>query len=80
MAHILNVSIVMNTGFYQIFAAKLKKQKAEIKRELERAKTDRRKDWLKKQLRETKELQKTVDKMEDKIDIKNICPHCSEKI
>ena len=66
----------MNTGFYSIFKAKLDRQKKDIKEELELAKSDRRKDWLKKQLKETKSLQKTVKEMEEKMDIKTVCPHC----
>lgn len=66
----------MNTGFYSIFAEKLRRQKQELKEELERAKSDRRKDWIRRQIKETKSLQKTVREMESKMDIKTHCPHC----
>lgn len=66
----------MNTGFYGIFKDKLKKQKAELKKELEKAKSDRRKGWLRQQIRETKILQETVKQMEKKLDIKTCCPKC----
>lgn len=71
----------INTGFYEIFRGKLERMKSELKEELERAKSDRRKDWIKKQVKECKILQKTVNQMEQVMDLpKTKCPHCGEKL
>lgn len=69
-----------NTGFYQIFQQKLERQKNAIKQELELAKSDRRKDWLKNQIQQTKSLQKHLKEMEKQMDIKTHCPYCGEKL
>lgn len=73
---------VGTTAFYGVFKSKLDKQKADIKKELERAKTERRKEWLKMQLKETKSLQKTVKMMEDMLGSQELthCPHCGENL
>lgn len=71
---------MVNTGFHSIFAAKLKRQKEEVKKELELAKSDRRKAWLKRQIKEIKSLQKNVHEMEKHMDIKTECPHCGGKL
>lgn len=70
----------INTGFYDIFKSKLERHKKDIKEELTKAKSDRRKDWLRHQLKQTKSLQKTVREMEAVMDIKTHCPHCGERI
>ena len=54
----------MNTGFYEVFKQKLERQKRDLKKELERAKTDRRKDWLKNQIREAKKMRDLLKEME----------------
>lgn len=70
----------INTGFYEIFRNKLQRQKEELKEELTKAKSDRRKDWIKSQIKQTKGLQKTVREMEAVMDTKTHCPHCGEKL
>lgn len=67
---------MMTTAFYSIFKGKLDKMKQELKEELERAKSDRRKDWLKKQIKETKNLNKTVKEMEKQMGNDITCPKC----
>jgi ArsR family metal-binding transcriptional regulator len=70
-----------NTGFYSVFKQKLDQMKDQLRKELERAKSDRRKDWIKSQIRECKRLQKTVNQMEGVMDLpKTSCPHCGEKL
>ena len=62
---------------YDYFEDKIsKKQKAieEEQKELEVAKSDRRKDVIKSQVKEAKHLQKLVNSVEKK------CPHCGGKI
>jgi AAA+ ATPase superfamily predicted ATPase len=66
----------MNTGFYEIFNHKLKKMKQELKSELEKAKTDRRKEWICHQIKATKELQKTAKEMEKHMGVLTCCPNC----
>lgn len=71
----------INTGFYEIFRSKLERMKSDLKTELERAKSDRRKDWIKKQVKECKSLQKTVNQLEEVMDLpKTKCPHCGGKL
>ena len=72
----------MNTAFYGVFKEKLEKQKHDLKKELERAKSDRRKDWLGRQIKEAKSMRDLLKKMEKQMG-KNThthCPHCGEKI
>ena len=55
--------------------------KSDLKDELERAKSDRRRDWIKKQVKECKSLQKTVNQLEEVMDLpKTKCPHCGGKL
>ena len=70
----------MNTGLYQIFKGKVDKMRGELKAELERAKSDRRKEFIKRQISEIKSLSKTVKEMEKNMDIKTECPHCGGKL
>lgn len=70
----------MNTGFYQIFNEKLKRYRKELKNELEKEKGGRRKDFMKRQIKEIKSLRKVVKEMEENMDIKTECPHCGGKI
>ena len=66
----------LNTGFYSVFKKKLDTQLTDIKKELERAKSDRRKDWLKAMIHQTKGLRKTVKQLEEQMGTKTNCPHC----
>lgn len=50
--------------------------KQELKSELEKAKTDRRKEWIRHQIKATKELQKTVKEMEKHMGVLTCCPNC----
>ena len=72
----------INTAFYGVFKGKLEKQKQDLKKELERAKSDRRKDWLLKQIKEAKSMRDLLKKMEKQMgqDRHTHCPHCGEKL
>jgi sugar-specific transcriptional regulator TrmB len=70
----------MNTGFYEVFKQKLERQKRELKKELERAKTDRRKDWLKNQIREAKKMRDLLKEMERVMGMSTHCPHCGGEL
>ena len=62
-------------GFRGVFVEKLAKQKQMIKEELERPSSERRKEWLKKQLHDTRRLKKLVEELSEER-----CPHCGEKL
>jgi hypothetical protein len=62
-------------GFRDVFVEKLAKQKKMIKEELERPSSERRKEWLKKQLQDTRRLKKLVEELSEER-----CPHCGEKL
>ena len=64
------------TAFVGVFEDKLQRLKISIKNELERAKTDRRKDWLKRELKEAKELRNLLKEFADN----KTCPHCGGKL
>tara|TARA_X000001382_G_scaffold115649_1_gene94522 strand:+ start:358 stop:579 length:222 start_codon:yes stop_codon:yes gene_type:complete len=67
------------TAFYGVFEEKLKKMKNEIRLELNRAKSIRRKDWLKKQLKEAKSMRDHLKTMKKNMRTE-VCPHCGESI
>lgn len=62
----------MLTSFIGVFEDKLKMHKKEIKEELQKAKTERRKAWMKATLKEAKELQALVKEAKKQ----EVCPHC----
>ena len=62
-------------GFRDVFVEKLAKQKKMVKEELERPSSERRKEWLKKQLQDTRRLKKLVEELSEER-----CPHCGEKL
>lgn len=64
------------TAFVGVFEENLQKMKKSIKTELERPSSERRKGWLKKQLKEAKELRNLLKEMSDN----KTCPHCGGKI
>ena len=70
----------MITSYRGVFAEKLAKQKESIKKELKRAKSDRRKDWLKHQLKETKKLRNILKDMEKESTSFSSCPHCGKSL
>ena len=70
----------MNTGFYDVFKGKLEKMKKDLKKELERAKSDRRKDWLRNQIKQAKSLRDTLKKLDEHMGKAENCPHCGEKL
>jgi len=64
------------TAFVGVFEENLQKMKKSIKTELERPSSERRKGWLKKQLKEAKELRNLLKEISDN----KTCPHCGGKI
>ena len=68
----------MITSFIPILEDKLTKIKNTLKTELQRAKSERRKDVMKRLVRYAKELQKTIK--EAKKHNAKTCPHCGGEI
>ena len=70
----------LNTAFYDVFKGKLQWQKNELKKELERAKSDRRKGWIKNQIKEAKEMRDLLKRMEKQMGHQTQCPHCGGEL
>ena len=68
----------MITSFIPVFEERLSKLKNTLKIELERAKSERRKDVMKRLVKYAKELQKTIK--EAKKHNAKTCPHCGGEI
>ena len=62
------------TAFAEVFEQRLNLLKRDLKRELEKAKSDRQKDKLKKLMKEAKGLRDLVRQLKPK------CPHCGGEI
>ena len=67
------------TAFYSVFEDKLKKMKQDIKQELDRPVSDRRKAWLKDQLKEAKSMRDHLKMMKKEMRTE-VCPHCGKSI
>lgn len=70
----------MNTGFYEIFKEKLERQKKDLRKELEVAKSNRRKDWIKQQIKQAKSMRDLLKDMEKEMGKLTHCPHCGEEL
>ena len=68
----------MITGFIPVFEERLQNLKKSLKNELQRAKSERRKDVMKRLVKDAKSLQKTI-KDAKKHNAKT-CPHCGGEI
>ena len=68
----------MITGFIPVFEERLEKLKKSLKNELQRAKSERRKDVMKKLVKDAKSLQKTINEV--KKENAKICPHCGGEL
>ena len=68
----------MITSFIPVFEERLSKIKNTLRIELERAKSERRKDVMKRLVKYAKELQKTIK--EAKKHNAKTCPHCGGEI
>lgn len=62
------------TAFAGVFEQRLTLTKKSLKKELEKAKSERRRDLIKKMIREIKDLQDHLK------DIKPKCPHCGGEL
>ena len=68
----------MITSFIPILEDKLTKIKNTLKNELQRAKSERRKDVMKTLVKDAKKLQKTINEV--KKENTKICPHCGGEL
>ena len=68
----------MITSFIPILEDKLTKIKNTLKNELQLAKSERRKDVMKKLVKDAKSLQKTINEV--KKENAKICPHCGGEL
>ena len=68
----------MITSFIPILEDKLTKIKNTLKTELQRAKSERRKDVMKRLVKDSKSLQKTINEV--KKENTKICPHCGGEL
>ena len=68
----------MITSFIPILEDKLTKIKNTLKTELQRAKSERRKDVMKRLVKDAKSLQKTINEV--KKENAKICPHCGGEL
>ena len=68
----------MITSFIPILEDKLTKIKNTLKNELQLAKSERRKDVMKRLVKDAKSLQKTINEV--KKENAKICPHCGGEL
>ena len=68
----------MITSYLPIFRQKVDKIKQSLKNEVARAESDRRKEVIKSQIKEIKNLQRTIKEASG--DDENICPHCGKSL
>jgi len=66
------------TGFLEIFEGRLNKMKLHLKEELSKAKHERDKTAIRRNLADARKLNKTLKDMRS-ANIKR-CPHCGEKL
>ena len=68
----------MITSFIPVFQERLDKLKNTLKNELQRAKSERRKDVMKTLVNDAKKLQKTIKEVKKGNIVK--CPHCGGEL
>ena len=68
----------MITSYIPVFQERLDKLKNTLKNELQRAKSERRKDVMKTLVNDAKKLQKTIKEVKKENIVK--CPHCGGEL
>ena len=68
----------MITSYIPVFQERLDKLKNTLKNELQRAKSERRKDVMKTLIKDAKKLQKTIKQVKKENIVK--CPHCGGEL
>ena len=69
----------MLTSFYGVFKEKYERLKKDLEKELKRAKSDRRRDWMKAHIKEIKDLKQTLKEMDESMGLHS-CPNCGYKL
>jgi sugar-specific transcriptional regulator TrmB len=70
----------MLTSFYSVFEQKLKNQKIQLKEELAKAKSDRRKACMKQQIAEAKDMRNHLREMKAHMKPETVCcPKCGHE-
>jgi hypothetical protein len=69
-----------HTAFYGVFKERFDKQKEKLKQELKLAKSDRRKDFIKSEIKEIKSLRDLLKEMDEQMGNKSHCPNCGHKL
>ena len=72
--------MALNTAFYSVFKGKLENQKERLKEELKRAKSDRRKDFIRSEIKEMKSMRNLLKEMDKQMGSVTTCPHCGKDI
>ena len=67
MLFFLEVQVL--TSFYSVFEQKLQQQKESLKEEYAKAKSDRRKEWMKKQIADAKDMRNHLREMKAHMNI-----------
>lgn len=70
----------MNTAFYDVFKAKHDKLREQLTEELKREKNVRRKDFIRRQIKEIRELQAVIDQIEQLTNVTRTCPKCGHAV
>lgn len=76
----METKMALNTAFYSVFKGKLEKQKERLKEELKRAKSDRRKDFIRSEIKEMKSMRNLLKEMDKQMGSVTTCPHCGKDI
>lgn len=72
--------MALNTAFYTVFKERLQKQKEKLKEELQRAKSDRRRAFIKSEIKEMKSMRDLLKEMDKQMGKETTCPHCGKDI
>jgi hypothetical protein len=68
------------TSFYSVFEQKLQQQKESLKEEYAKAKSDRRKEWMKKQIADAKDMRNHLREMKTHMRPDKVCcPKCGHE-
>ena len=69
------------TAFYSVFEQKLQNQKLQLKEEYTKAKSDRRKAWMKQQIAEAKDMRNHLREMKSHMKPTSVCcPKCGHEL
>jgi len=70
---------IKTTAFIPVFRDKLDQLRNELKSEYKRARSERRRELMKKLAREAKDLKKLLDQADEQVEVKT-CPNCGHRV